>query len=126
MTLVESCDNEWYIEESIITFNKRMAPRKQLYSVLHECGHYLIFNSSSYKKLYKAQILARTDKRKRSLEWRINFLKEEFDAWQRGKQLARDLKIDINEKDYDKYASECLKTYCMWVVDKEWRKWDCV
>jgi hypothetical protein len=110
----------------VITCNRRLSEEKKLYSVLHECGHLLVQrDTESYEKRYKSQVEGLFDKRKcRSLRWRIDFLKEEYDAWDRGFRLAGRLKIPIDEDSYYKYASKCLETYCKWVVDKEWHRYD--
>ena len=109
-----------------IFVNKRLKSGNKLYSTLHECGHLLVQqNVNSYEKRYKSQVEGLFDKRKcRSVRWRIDFLKEEYDAWDRGYKLAKRLKIPINRERYYDYASKCLATYCRWVVDKEWHKYD--
>ena len=112
--------------KKIVTCNKRLSEENKLYSTLHECGHLLVQqNTFSYEKRYKSQVEGLFDRRKcRSVRWRIDFLKEEYDAWDRGYRLAKRLKIPINRERYHNYASKCLATYCRWVVDKEWHKYD--
>ena len=112
--------------EKKICVSKRLNKQNKLYSALHECGHLLVQrNVFSYEKRYKSQVDGLFDKRKcRSLRWRIDFLKEEYDAWDRGYKLAKRLKIPINKERYYDYASKCLETYCRWTVDKEWHKYD--
>ena len=109
-----------------IFISKRLKSKNKLYSTLHECGHLLVQqNTFSYEKRYKSQVEGLFDKRKcRSVRWRVDFLKEEYDAWDRGYRLAKRLKIPINRERYYDYASECLATYCRWVIDKEWHKND--
>ena len=112
--------------EKKICVSKRLNKQNKLYSALHECGHLLVQrNVFSYEKRYKSQVDGLFDKRKcRSLRWRIDFLKEEYDAWDRGYKLAKRLKIPIDREKYYNYASKCLGTYCRWVIDKDWHKWD--
>ena len=112
--------------EKIITYNKKLNEENRLYTVLHECGHLLVQqNAQSYEKRYKSKVQGLFDKRKcRSLRWRIDFLREEYDAWDRGFSLAKRLKIPIDEERYYNYASKCLKSYCRWVIDKEWHEND--
>ena len=112
--------------EKKICVSKRLNKQNKLYSALHECGHLLVQrNVFSYEKRYKSQVDGIFDKRKcRSLRWRIDFLKEEYDAWDRGYKLAKRLKIPISKERYYDYASKCLESYCQWVVDKEWHKYD--
>jgi len=112
--------------ERKIIINRRLNKKNKLYSVLHECGHLLVQkNVFSYEKRYKSQVDGLFDGRKRkSLRWRIDFLKEEYDAWDRGFKLAKRLKIPISKKNYYDYASKCLDTYCHWVVAEDREKWD--
>ena len=124
--LRESDGDSYLPAEKIITYNKRLSDENKLYSTLHECGHLLVQqNAQSYEKRYKSQVQGLFDKRKcRSVRWRIDFLKEEYDAWDRGFRLAKRLKIPIDEEKYYNYASKCLETYCRWVIDKEWHESD--
>ena len=101
-----------------VSFNKRQKLEKQVYSILHECGHHIIQESEDYEEKYKIQANGLFDGRKqKSLRWRIDLLREEFDCWDKGKVLAKELKIKIDEKKYDIHAAECLKTYCHWVLE---------
>ena len=85
---------------------------------MHECAHHIIQIADDYEEKYRIQANALCDGRKqKSLRWRIDLLKEEFECWERGKELAKELNIKIDEEKYDAYASECLKTYCQWVVN---------
>ena len=109
-----------------ITYNKKLSSKNQIYSILHECGHLLVqMNGVEYGKRFKSQLEGLVDKRKcRSLRWRVDFLKEEYDAWDRGLELAKQLKLNIDYDKYYNYASKCLASYCKWVIDKEWHKYD--
>jgi len=110
--------DEYHPAARMITYSRRHKEEKQIYSILHECGHYLIQEEDDYEIKYKTQIEGYKDgRKKRSLRWRIDYLKEEMLAWDVGKQLAEELGITINEKEYDKHAAFCLKSYCHWVIE---------
>jgi len=113
-------------DERKIYVKKRLSKHHRLYAGLHECGHLLVQqNIFSYEKRYKTQVDGVMDGRKRSsLRYRIDFLKEEYDAWDRGFRLAKRLGIYVNKDNYYNYASKCLGSYCQWVVAKDWRKWE--
>ena len=113
-------------DEKTIYYNKRLSKKNKLYTILHECGHLLVQqNIFSYEKRHKCQVEGLQDARKRrSLRWRIGFLKEEYAAWDRGFRLAKRLKIPIDEDCYYNYASKCLASYCRWAIDKEWHQYD--
>lgn len=83
-----------------------------LYSLLHECGHILVYNQTSYKKQFKSLFRAERDSRHyKSNIYRYKKLKEELDAWEQGKRLAKKLKIEIDHDDYDQYAAKWFMTY---------------
>lgn len=81
-----------------------------LFSMLHELGHLKIYNTRNYAQK----------------NWRINntvsdndfdivsatqYMREEIEAWDAGFEIAKFLKLDIDRKDYDKYASKYLMSY---------------
>lgn len=83
-----------------------------LYSLLHECGHVIVGNYNSYYKEFKSLTKANYDSRHcKSNIYRYKKLKEEMDAWEEGKNLAKKLKIRINKDRYDKYAAKWFMTY---------------
>jgi hypothetical protein len=49
-------------------------------------------------------------------------MREEMEAWETGFKLAKRLNIQIERKDYDKYASECLFRY-MKALPAEYEFW---
>lgn len=83
-----------------------------LYSLLHECGHVMLYKQNGYKKQFKSLFKAQRDARHyKSNLYCYKKLKEELDAWERGKRLAKKLKIEIDIDDYDKYAAKWFMTY---------------
>ena len=77
-----------------------------LFALLHECGRVLqpITNIgvNSYKNL---------DKHKYLYEYRMGRFLIEVDAWKRGYQIAMDLGISINIKDWEREKNKSLITY---------------
>jgi hypothetical protein len=84
-----------------------------LYTLLHECGHVAISENDNYEKEFKSLSIADDldSRHSRSNIYRYKKLKEEIDAWEEGKKLAKRLKIRLNKEDYDKYASKWFMTY---------------
>ena len=118
LILLPSTGDEYCPENGVISYNKNNRLEKQVYSILHECGHHLTQSSKEYVTRHKVQVDALTDGRKtKSLRWRISCLGEEFQAWERGKKLAKALDFKLNEKRYEDYVAQCLKTYCSWVIN---------
>ncbi len=81
--------------ETIEIFYKANARSKEAtWSLLHETGHALLEHNS-----YKAD---------------FELLRLEIAAWERAKDLARDLKVNINED----HVQDCLDTYRDWLYKR--------
>lgn len=89
-----------------------------LYTMLHECGHVRNGDSETFKKEFKSLSIADNDSRHiRSNIYRYKKLKEEMDAWEEGKKIAKELGIRINKEKYDKYAAKWFMGYVKWYSD---------
>lgn len=94
----------------------RKTPEKQLHSLLHECGHYLIGDRTK-KDRYGMGWTAQEDANVvKTMHHRMDVLEEEFEAWYRGLKLARRLKIGLNKKRYDQTRIQQLKSYVEWAA----------
>jgi hypothetical protein len=106
------CDQvDW--ESTTVTLYPNPNQDYLLYTLLHECGHIVVGNYDSYKKEFKSITIAdqKDNRHYRSNIYRYKKLKEEMDAWEEGKNLAKKLKIRINKDSYDKYAAKWFMTY---------------
>lgn len=95
-----------------VYISTRQSKENQLYGLLHECGHILIQSSPKYENHYP--VINKTNKNKNlrlTNNFKLETLKEEIEAWDRGKKLAKRLGIKINEEKFDKLSVECLKSY---------------
>lgn len=101
-----------------ITLSGRAAPRRQLYLLLHECGHCLIGDDKLKHERYgMGYPMIDEPGVNRSLHHRLDILEEEFEAWHRGWRLALRLKI-LDESDkpgFDELRTKFLLTYVRWV-----------
>ncbi len=106
-------------EQNIIKMSSRYMPEKQLFTLLHECGHMLIGERRKHERYgmgYKQEhhpIVSKT------LHHRFDVLDEEMEAWFRGLRLARRLKIRVNKEAFHAHRLKCLKTYVKWVLEPE-------
>lgn len=103
-------DKDKEIVYSLGTKNKK----NQLYSLLHECGHALAFESKGYKDRFPTMAKQRFKTAKvnpRTNTFKVESILEEYDAWSRGLALAQRLSIKIDKEDYGKYASRNVMTY---------------
>jgi hypothetical protein len=105
--------NVWSYDhtERIITEVWRgKATKSWVYTMLHELGHSLNRSkkSFSYKSWRISEIGESVTIDKVAT---VQIMREEIEAWETGLKLAKRLNIQIERKDYDKYASNCLMKY---------------
>ena len=105
-------------ESDTVTVHPNPNQEHLLYSLLHECGHIKIGNYDSYNKEFKSIAIANWDSRhSRSNIYRYKKLKEEMDAWEEGKNIAKECGIRLNKDRYDKYAAKCFMSYVKFYSD---------
>lgn len=106
----------------IISISTRQGFEKQLYTLLHECGHVLVQkNTISYNKKYPATAKMNSYKSinkqlERSPKYKVDIISEEIDAWDRGRKLAKRLDIYINNEKYNDMSSKCIYSYIGWAA----------
>jgi hypothetical protein len=112
-----------YPSDRLVTISTRHGIEKQLYSLLHECGHILIqSNEESYTNQYPAtariNLYASHKQLERSPKYKVDVISEEIEAWKRGKTLAKRLGIHIDEESYNNFMSKCVYSYIVWANDE--------
>lgn len=105
----------YYPEDKCIKINGRMLPERQVFFLLHECGHHLIGDKEKHERFGMGYSQDDPDA-KRTFHHRVDIVDEEFEAWFRGFKLARRLKLRINKQRFDKTRSEMLKSYFKWAL----------
>jgi hypothetical protein len=106
----------WIPDIKEIVIDSRLTAKKQLYTLLHECGHALIDSTTSkvaelrFGDAYSVEEMARTDVDK------INIVAVELEAWARGLQMAERLGINIDTEEYNKERVRAIKTYMEWAL----------
>jgi hypothetical protein len=105
----------FYDKDKEIVYSLRTKEKKnQMYSLLHECGHALAFESKGYKDRFPTMSKRRFKTAKvnsRTNTFKVEEIIEEYDAWARGYNLACRLGIEIDKNDFDKYASRYVMSY---------------
>tara|TARA_E500000331_G_C17242471_1_gene707604 strand:+ start:146 stop:592 length:447 start_codon:yes stop_codon:yes gene_type:complete len=101
-----------------IVVNSSIGIEKRLYILLHETGHILIrWNWKKFEKEFSAHAGHYADGRiSRSKKFKVSTIEEEFEAWKRGKRVAKKLSIEIDDIKFDKFKSECLMSYINWAT----------
>tara|TARA_Y100000310_G_scaffold134378_1_gene133369 strand:- start:159 stop:569 length:411 start_codon:yes stop_codon:yes gene_type:complete len=97
----------------IISINTTRSLETQLYTLLHECGHILIYGSDKVVNVKEV-----TDHYgEKSNIYRVFRVIEEVEAWKRGLSLADRLGIGIDKKKWNRDVARALKQYMKWCLD---------
>jgi hypothetical protein len=102
-------------EGQIITINTRQTVENQLYTLLHEAGHYILYKDFEYDILFPA-IIRQPFKKRFSKASAVSVITNEVMAWETGRQLASLLGIDIDQVKWDKMKNKCLYDYMKWAT----------
>lgn len=100
-----------YVPPRLITANYRVKPETQLYTLLHEIGHYQIAMCGSDR--FKSESQTGTASAK------IDVLSEEYEAWDRGWKLGQYLELELDSKSFNTYRVKCLRSYVKWASDSK-------
>lgn len=103
-------------DDKEISINSKLSLETQLYTLLHECGHILARAKlkqyyKRYPSTHRVEIKKFNKGLMRAKAYKIDALSEEIDAWRSGKQLAKRLKIQINEKNFNTIMYKSVFTY---------------
>lgn len=99
-------ENVYYPEEKVIVYNAGGSYKTQLYTLLHEAGHFLQEKSRNFtvhNLIYQDEIYTKYQK--------YRLLEQEMDAWSRGLSLSKRLGLKVDEIDYRKTAAHFIMFY---------------
>lgn len=99
-------------QQKLISLSKGQRAELKLYSLLHEIGHLMQCIDPLYMDDYGELINQhhRAISKKTSVA-KYHELKHEIVAWTNGKKLAKQLDIEINNINFEKYSAKCIMTY---------------
>jgi len=107
----------YFPEDKRIKVSGRLDPEKQVFVLLHECGHHLIGDKEKHERFGMGYSRLSVDPTvTRTFRHKCDIIDEEYEAWHRGVKLARRLKIKIDKERYDKVRAEMIKTYLVWAL----------
>ena len=101
------CDNS-----KIISIKNTVTKESQLFTLLHECGHLLIYKNGDVFNLNDI----RASYSEGSQIYKTYRVIEEIEAWKRGRQLAKRLNISIDQDRWDRAISRAITKYIKWSV----------
>jgi len=107
----------YHNDNKIIYINSTQKLEKQLFVLLHECGHLLIDDPSETTVFrFRHGYYEKNPKLRRKFIHRCAIVEEELEAWHRGRKLASKLGIIIDEYSYDTLKGNFVKTYMKWAL----------
>lgn len=109
----------YHPDDRAIIINGRAAPEKQVFLLLHECGHHLIGDKRKHERFGMGYSSVDNDPYvTRTLQHRIDIIDEELEAWHRGFRLGQRAELCINKQNYDRFKSVMLKSYLLWATER--------
>ncbi len=115
VTFVKNGDDCICHISKLIEINSSNCEQTQLFRLLHECGHALIFDNGShlnFKRFHEPHFIEKGTKK-----FRVFRVLEEAEAWKRGLKLAQRLNIPIDESEWELEKVDALFNYMEWASE---------
>ena len=119
--VVENSKSEERVEfedrEVYISSRNRIETR--YYTLLHEYGHIEIHETGSeeFEADHPMYYRVEDGRVERSNACKVSIVAEEIEAWKRGRWLARNNNLSLNEKKYDQHMTRALMSYINWAAN---------
>ena len=106
-------------EDRAVYISSRNRIETRLYTLLHEYGHIEIQETGSeeFEADHPMYYRVEDGRVERSRACKVSIVAEEIEAWKRGRWLARNNKLSLNEKKYDEHMTRALMSYINWAAD---------
>lgn len=106
------CFDEIIVEDRSIRINTRYRIDQQVFTLAHEIGHWLIRRDPHlFQKNFPARARKSNKQLLRTKAYKYQTIKEEIEAWKRGKQLLKRLDAYFDEIEYERTEAKCVLTY---------------
>ena len=100
------------IPGDFIIVDNRVTLERQLYMLLHETGHVLLRECEvEHARRYPAAVL---NSKRATRAHKIDTLREEVMAWEKGLEIASDFQIPIDDKMWHSMVTCALYKYLKW------------
>lgn len=105
-------DRRGIVPGDFIVVNNRVTRQRQLYMLLHEAGHVLLRECErEHKRRYPAAVIAG---KRATRAHKIDILREEVMAWEKGRDIAADFLIPIDDSVWHSMTTSALYKYLEW------------
>ena len=102
-----------------ITINANRTPQSQIFGIIHEIGHILLYESPDYVVRFanSDEFKSRREKHRESLKVRAETLGEEWEAWSLGETFSRRMELELDYQSYYAARNRDLKSYAKWMLE---------
>lgn len=105
------------LERKSVHINSRKHAESRFYTLLHELGHVDIYENSADEFASNHPVYVRADGQScHTKAGRVSLLAEEIQAWKKGRILAREADLYIDDAKYDYYMTESIISYINWAA----------
>lgn len=101
--------NQVNLQKKIIKIYNGHSDEYKIYLILHELGHGLL--NEDYKNFSNFSGYGQINFSSNTVAHKISIIEEELEAWKIGQNVAKELKIKINRKKFEKLKTQCVATY---------------
>jgi hypothetical protein len=108
-------------DEKTIYINSTQTFERQLFVLLHECGHLLIGSEKpgAHHRFKLGYPSSNDPSLSGKFIHRCAVLEEEFEAWHRGRKLAKKLGIEVDDARWAELKASFIKSYIRWTMKHE-------
>ena len=105
-------DRRGIVPGDFIVVNNRVTRQRQLYLLLHEAGHVLLRECErEHKRRYPAAVISG---KRATRAHKIDILREEVMAWEKGRDIAADFQVPIDDSVWHSMVTSALYKYLEW------------
>jgi hypothetical protein len=112
LQVIMSPKAENFRDESKIVISSRLSHSTKIVYILHEAGHALIDSTEDCSRFGAGYPSSST----KTFLNRSAIVFEELEAWKRGWDLAKRLKLKVSKGFYNKKRNEAMKLYFKWAL----------
>jgi len=98
----------------IISINTTRSLETQVYVMLHECGHILVYENDKVMNFRKIA----SKYNEKSKIHKVFTVIEEIEAWKRGRMLANRCCIEIDDEKWNRDIARAIRKYMKWALDQ--------
>lgn len=122
--LSPSARDMFWPDQKLITIRSTQSKANQVFALMHELGHFLIEEAGreSREHQWPRGYVAQSHSTAKSLVARVDIVREEVEAWDRGQRLAERLGVMFDRVAFDRSRASALGKYFVWATKQPKKK----